>query len=314
MSIFKKKIKPHKTTYFFCGLPIWRTTPSVKSIAHENLKRINKLDYCLLPDITTLPPARGIRRELQLANLKILIEVDKFCKKHNIRYWLSYGTLLGAVRHKDYIPWDDDIDISMLRSDYDKIIELFNKENPDSQIQLTYFSGPNGSSNMVKMRHKEIPELFIDIFPYELYTQKVPTWEEKIKLTQEIRKKTIKNRIPYKKQNLEVFHQRLRKIHFEKILENKPAAKEEDMPALFTSCDFMHDPKYCFFVDYETIFPLKTIEFCGHTFSCPQNEDILLTSLYGDYMGYPTYVDNIHTDIKKLPINSIMKIKEYIKK
>ena len=100
----------------------------------------------------------------------------------------------------------------------------------------------------------------------------------------------------------------------EKILENKPAAKEEDMPALFTSCDFMHGPKYCFFVDYETIFPLKTIEFCGHTFSCPQNEDILLTSLYGDYMGYPTYVDNIHTDIKKLPINSIMKIKEYIKK
>ena len=160
----------------------------------------------------------------------------------------------------------------MLRSDYDKMIELFNRENPTSPIHLTYFSGSNGSSNMVKMRHKEIPELFIDIFPYELYTRKVPTWEEKIKLTQEVRKKTVKNRIPYKKQNLEDFHQRLRKVHFEKILENKPSAKEEDKPAIFPSCDFMHGPKYCFFIDYETIFPLKTIKFCGHTFSCPNDE------------------------------------------
>ena len=67
--------------------------------------------------------------ELKKIQIGILDYIDNFCRKNNINYWIDTGTLLGAVRHKGYIPWDDDIDIGMLRDDYEKFIKLFNKDN-----------------------------------------------------------------------------------------------------------------------------------------------------------------------------------------
>lgn len=70
--------------------------------------------------------------ELKMIQLKILDSIDDFCKKNGMQYFLFSGTLIGAVRHKGYIPWDDDVDICMKRKDYDRFFAEFNQQRQDT--------------------------------------------------------------------------------------------------------------------------------------------------------------------------------------
>jgi len=127
--------------------------------------------------------------EIKEQLLNILIHFDEFCNKHNITYYLGGGTLLGAVRHKGFIPWDDDIDIMMPRKDYEKFLLQFPQKREPKDLGLyvlthrtsNYHLSPyaklyNGSYKVVdifenKLRKKylrdEVPSLFIDLFPLD---------------------------------------------------------------------------------------------------------------------------------------------------
>lgn len=74
-------------------------------------------------------------RRWQLKLLEILVRFSEFCEKHNLRYHLSYGTCIGAVRHHGFIPWDDDVDVSMPRPDYDKLVQLWDKDPENSNFE-----------------------------------------------------------------------------------------------------------------------------------------------------------------------------------
>lgn len=67
-------------------------------------------------------------KEIQDVSIEILKKVADICEEQNLKYYLAYGTLIGAIRHKGYIPWDDDVDIWMPREDYEKLVEYF-REN-----------------------------------------------------------------------------------------------------------------------------------------------------------------------------------------
>lgn len=91
-------------------------------------------------------------RKIQLRALEILKVVDLICKKHNIPYWLEGGALLGAVRHEGFIPWDDDIDIQILRKDYKKLLKILQKDLPDNLVVQSRETDEMYMDRMMKIR------------------------------------------------------------------------------------------------------------------------------------------------------------------
>ena len=121
-------------------------------------------------------------KELQNKSLELLIEFDEFCKKHNKKIFVIGGALIGAVRHKGFIPWDDDIDVFMLRSDYEWLCENFNllnetqkfyfeKTTKNHYTRLQIGAVVDENTTFIKERQKDLSDVHhgirIDVIPLD---------------------------------------------------------------------------------------------------------------------------------------------------
>jgi lipopolysaccharide cholinephosphotransferase len=117
-------------------------------------------------------------RPLQLRMLKILLAFDKMCKAHDLRYGIFAGSLLGAIRHKGFIPWDDDMDVIMPRPDYEKLIakskewlpvpfEFVCSEN-DPRYPLPFGKVQDSSTTLIERKYLSyLGGIYVDIFPLD---------------------------------------------------------------------------------------------------------------------------------------------------
>ena len=228
-------------------------------------------------------------REAQLIMLKMLVEFDAICTNHNLQYWLDSGTLLGAVRHKGFIPWDDDIDLSMPLEDYNKFKEIvkvkdelsqnifFQTTKTDTAFPFDYIKLRSNKAKIVEFHEKEKKVayhqgVFIDIFPMltlpntKFYQQFYNDIFKVIRSVSAVSLHTPEGKDEPKirellQKSLELMHKGWKQKDTKVVYGGEMA----DVAAWF---------------DYTKIFPLKKMKFEGLEFSVPHDPSHYLDSIY----------------------------------
>ena len=129
--------------------------------------------------------------KLKAKELEIFKVIIDICDRLNLRYYVIGGTLIGAIRHKGFIPWDDDIDIGMMRKDYDIFLREAPKYLPEQYFLQTVWSDPEYLNCFAKVRDSnttfvEIPVakrkinhgVFVDVFPLDYYSRICCCWQD----------------------------------------------------------------------------------------------------------------------------------------
>lgn len=257
-------------------------------------------------DITKVPPAQGLLRDIQLANLALLKELAYVCEKNNFKYILDAGTLLGAVRHSRFIPWDDDIDILMFREDYEKIVSAFKNTTRNSDIYAEYHRDKDTNSQyFIKIKHKKCPFLGVDIFPLDSYGKHLSLKEQLI-ATNKICKilKHLKKEIAPNISNKET-KTILTKTMKEKIL----LSSTNENGDFVYGVDFVHKLKN-WFLDRDIVLPLRKIQFEDSKYTTVNKPKEFLKNIYGDYMKYPKKMKILHYSYKNLTSEQLETIKK----
>lgn len=257
-------------------------------------------------DITKVPQAQGLLRDIQLANLALLKELAYVCEKNNFKYILDAGTLLGAVRHSRFIPWDDDIDVLMFREDYEKIVSAFKNTTRNSDIYAEYHRDKDTNSQyFIKIKHKKCPFLGVDIFPLDSYGKHLSLKEQLI-ATNKICKilKHLKKEINPNISNKET-KTILTKTMKEKIL----LSSANENGDFVYGVDFAHKLKN-WFLDRDIVLPLRKIQFEDSKYTTVNKPKEFLKNIYGDYMKYPKKMKILHYSYKNLTSGQLEAIKK----
>lgn len=261
-----------------------------------------------MDELRRFNPEGSALRLHQMRMLSILEFVDKVCRKYHINYWLSSGTLLGAVRHGGFIPWDDDLDIEMLKADYKKLMKVLPNELPDNLVIQTAHTDKDYVAPYSKLRETDssISEvnrigrnykyngIYIDIFYLE------PVCPCFVWLSSRLHGYVY--RLSYLKNDrwgLKKGFMRMTLFSLSHVLYpffrliSKIFPPKELRLGLGSGFLGVRDPK--------DLFPLQEIVFEDKSFFGPADADAYLTRLYGDYMKLPD-LDQLTCHINKIDI------------
>ncbi|PID67449.1 MAG: hypothetical protein CR959_00145 [Fusobacteriales bacterium] len=236
-------------------------------------------------------------REVQLKTLEILKNFINICQELEIDYWLDSGTLLGAIRHKGFIPWDDDIDIGIHKKDIEKLISYFKKNNGNyilvnnAEIDKEYRFYKIYQKNKIKLSNGKEIKIFIDIFPYTDYPKdKIFNFINYFYSIQKYKVNSLNCKFFLRDIYVGII-KNLKKILFlrkEKLLSflRKRLNKIEKQEKKYFY--YVYDIGFSLYLlKKEDFFPLKKINFEGIEMNIPNNYELVLNKLYGDYKVLP---------------------------
>lgn len=256
--------------------------------------------------------ATGYLRYIQLGSLKIMEEVDRVCALAGLEYFLCGGALIGAARNGLFVPWDDDIDIFLARADYERFIAVFNERCALDGISAALYSSDNGVWNMIKVRHKDIPYICVDVFCYDIMYHHL-NLSQRMAFTRRLRHVTSEHANGNKElreKDIEAYHKSFWDLTIKKVPYLRPDAACRN-PVLFFSLGFCHSSVTYNAFDMNDVLPVRKITFENRRLSAPANSDIFLTSCYGDYLRLPSE-PVLHVNLDNISIEEALRLKSFI--
>ncbi len=260
-----------------------------------------------------MPKASGRTLEFQIVSNYILRRIKRICDTNHIEFMLYGGTLLGAVRHHGFIPWDDDIDIAVLREDYNKMFEVINQDD-ELVMRRHYRILKNTVGYVTKIKLKKSDNFFVDVFPWDYIDIEKGKEKEIWNKTEELNQK---------------YHDDLRNLFISnglEFLDNVPKSNdrieksvidlENSYLKLFAQ-SFRSDETsshICIGIEQERIFrisrklrecslflPIKrnSIIFEGEKYDTINNYELGLELYYGNIWNLPNRMEPCHTNERR---------------
>ena len=252
-------------------------------------------------------------KEIQQGSLEILKKIDAICKQEKLKYCLAYGTLIGAIRHKGFIPWDDDIDIMMPRNDYNRLVQYFvdHKEelkpfeimNKDTNKNYPFMISRISDSRYMLDVDNEEPYgigLFVDVYPLDGAGNSVEEYTKRKMLSSRYASLCfLSTRKTVKRENTGSFFKFL--LKFPAFCLAKSLGRDffmRKLEKIEKECDY-ENSKYIGCMIWASddgvrgIFPkewfeeMVDVEFEDGSFKAPKEFDKILTRGYGKYMDLP---------------------------
>ena len=247
--------------------------------------------------------------ELHRRVLVILDEIERICKKHELTYFLSAGTALGAVRHKGFVPWDDDADIGMPRKDFEKFRKIAEEElgkgfyyqtmRKDNDFTRSFDQVGLVDSAFVLKHDKNMKihhGIHVDVFPFDKVSGDSALREEHVKQVRDYRMQLYKMRFkvdyasrnPWKNFMVNFYYYTGKLKSYQKLYKKmeRTLTKYDGDDTGYVADLLTHYKKIMYFKE-EDIYPVIYVDFEDRKYPIPKNYDEYLKMMYGDYMTPP---------------------------